>query len=62
MKLHTHNIQRARAIWWNLLWLTLGSLLMALCIQGVAAPHGFLSGGVMGLALLTNYWSDPLTP
>ena len=62
MELHSYNKALAESVVWNLLWLTLGSVLMAICIQSVAAPHGFLSGGVMGVALLVGYWSDTLTP
>ena len=62
MKLHSYNKALAESVVWNLLWLTLGSVLMAICIESVAAPHGFLSGGVMGVALLVGYWSDTLTP
>ena len=62
MKLHSYNKALAESVVWNLLWLTLGSVLMAICIQSVAAPHGFLSGGVMGVALRVGYWSDTLTP
>ena len=62
MKLHSYNKALAESVLWNLLWLTLGSVLMAICIQSVAAPHGFLSGGVMGVALLVGYWTDTLTP
>ena len=62
MKLHSYNKALAESVVWNLLWLTLGSVLMAICIQSVAAPNGFLSGGVMGVALLVGYWSDTLTP
>ncbi|MFT3958843.1 MAG: YitT family protein [Desulfovibrio sp.] len=62
MKLQSHNKALAESVVWNLLWLTLGSVLMAVCIQSVAAPHGFLSGGVMGVGLLVNYWTGTLTP
>ena len=62
MKLHSYNKALAESVVWNLLLLTLGSVLMAICIQSVAAPHGFLSGGVMGVALLVGYWTDTLTP
>ena len=62
MKLHAYNKALAESVVWNLLWLTLGSLLMAICIQSVAAPHGFLSGGVMGVSLLVGYWTETLTP
>ncbi len=62
MKLYTYNHTLAESVWWNLLLLTLGSLLMTVCIQSVAAPHDFLAGGVMGVALLIAYWTDTLTP
>ena len=62
MKLQSYNKALAQSVIWNLLWLTLGSVLMAICIQSVAAPHGFLSGGVMGVGLLVNYWTGTLTP
>lgn len=62
MKLHTPNQKLTKAVWWNLLWMTAGAFLMTVCIQSVAAPHGFLSGGVMGMALLVNYWTGSLTP
>ena len=35
---------------------------MTICVQSVAAPHDFLAGGIMGVALLTNYWTGTLTP
>ena len=62
MKLQSYNKALAESVIWNLLWLTLGAVLMAICIQSVAAPHGFLSGGVMGVGLLVNYWTGTLTP
>lgn len=62
MKRYAYNSQLAESIWWNLLLMTIGSLLMTICIEGVAAPHDFLAGGVMGVALLTAYWTDSLTP
>jgi Uncharacterized conserved protein len=40
---------------WNLFLLTAGSLLVAFAIKSVAAPHGLLTGGVSGLALLGYY-------
>jgi len=40
---------------WNLFLLTAGSLLVAFSIKSVAAPHGLLTGGVSGLALLGYY-------
>ena len=62
MKLYACDTRLAESVWWNLLLMTIGSLLMTVCIQCVAAPHDFLAGGVMGVALLTAYWTDSLTP
>lgn len=62
MKLYSYNHKLAESVWWNLFMLTLGGLLTAVCIQSVAAPHDFLAGGIMGVALLTNYWTGTLTP
>ena len=56
----TYNAGLAEAVWWNLLLLTAGGALNALCLQCIAAQHGFLSGGVMGLALLVRYWTGLL--
>lgn len=40
---------------WNLFLLFAGSSLITLSVQSVAAPYGFLTGGIMGLGLLSNY-------
>lgn len=60
--LTTYNRKRTESVWWNLLWLTFGAFLMTVCVQGVAAPHNFLAGGVMGVALLLTYWVHGLPP
>lgn len=52
---YTYNRRLAESVWWNLLLLTVGGFLLALGIQGVAAPHGFLSGGILGVSLLVLY-------
>lgn len=40
---------------WNLLLLTVGAALVAFAVKSVAVPHGLLTGGVSGLALLCYY-------
>ena len=60
--LTTYNRRLTESVWWNLLWLTVGAFLMAVCVQSVAAPHHFLAGGVMGVALLLTYWAHGLPP
>lgn len=52
----------AFSIPWNLFLLTLGSFLIALSIQTVSVPHGFLSGGVSGISLLLYYFTNTLSP
>ena len=51
----TYNPRLAEAVWWNLLLLTAGSFLLATGVQSVAAAHGFLSGGILGVSLLLWY-------
>lgn len=57
----TYNPRLAEAVWWNLLLLTIGGFLLATGVQAVAAPHGFLTGGILGAALLVWYATDMLT-
>ncbi|MDR3641812.1 MAG: YitT family protein [Humidesulfovibrio sp.] len=50
------NLRRyAFTVPWNLFLLTVGSFFVAFAIKSVAAPHGLLTGGVSGLALLGYY-------
>jgi uncharacterized membrane-anchored protein YitT (DUF2179 family) len=42
-------------IGWNLLLITLGSVLCAVAINGILVPKQFLAGGFTGLALLLHY-------
>jgi uncharacterized membrane-anchored protein YitT (DUF2179 family) len=39
-------------ILWNLLLITLGSILCAVAINGILVPRQFLAGGFTGLSLL----------
>ena len=52
---YTYNRRLAEAVWWNLLLLTIGGFLLATGVQAVAAPHNFLTGGMLGAALLVWY-------
>jgi uncharacterized membrane-anchored protein YitT (DUF2179 family) len=54
-KLHHDKVEATRVILWNLLLITSGSLICALAINGVLIPHGFLSGGFVGAALIIHY-------
>jgi uncharacterized membrane-anchored protein YitT (DUF2179 family) len=42
-------------IGWNLALLVLGSLLCGVGVNGILIPHGFVSGGVTGLALVFHH-------
>ena len=61
MKLvQTYNRKLAESVWWNLLWLTVGALLVTICIQSVATPHNFVAGGILGMAYLVWHWTGQL--
>ena len=47
---------------WNIFLLTVGSFFIAMGIKSVAVPHGLVSGGVSGIALLIYYFTSVLTP
>ncbi|GAU08204.1 membrane protein [Desulfoplanes formicivorans] len=47
---------------WNLFLLTLGALLLATAINGIAIPHGFVTGGFSGLGILLYYLFPVITP
>ncbi len=55
-----YNPNLAKSVWWNLLLLTIGAFLTTLAVS-TATPHGFLSGGVMGSAMLVWYASHSMT-
>ena len=54
-------IGAAKTVLWNLILLGAGSTLCAVSINGIIIPHKFLSGGFVGLALVT-YYLFPLLP
>jgi uncharacterized membrane-anchored protein YitT (DUF2179 family) len=47
--------ESAHLVIWNLLLLSVGSVLCAMAINGILIPHQFLSGGFTGLALIIHY-------
>lgn len=47
---------------WNIFLLTVGSWLIAFSVKAIAVPHGLLTGGMSGLALLVYYIAGGLTP
>lgn len=46
---------------WNFFLLTLGAAFIGFGVQGIAAHQGFLTGGILGLGLLTWYTTDLLS-
>ncbi len=50
------------SVWWNLLLITNGCLIVAIGIKSLVVPHEFIPGGVFGLATLIYYTTDAPTP
>ena len=48
-------IQSVLTVSWNLLLISVGSVLCAIAIKGILVPKQFLAGGLTGLALLGHY-------
>ncbi|NDV18841.1 DUF2179 domain-containing protein [Pseudodesulfovibrio sp. JC047] len=46
---------------WNLALLTFGSFLVAFSVKSIAVPHGLLTGGMSGIALLCYYAFEGLS-
>ena len=44
-----------KQILWNLFLIFLGSMLVAVAVNGILVPHWFVSGGFTGIALLFHY-------
>jgi len=44
-----------KQVLWNLCLICLGSVLVAMAINGILIPHQFVSGGFMGVALVIHY-------
>jgi uncharacterized membrane-anchored protein YitT (DUF2179 family) len=51
----SNRLETAKTVFGNLVLLGAGSALCALSINGILIPHKFLSGGFVGLALVTCY-------
>ncbi|SHK22153.1 Uncharacterized membrane-anchored protein YitT, contains DUF161 and DUF2179 domains [Desulfatibacillum alkenivorans DSM 16219] len=47
---------------WNVLLITVGSLVVAMGLKAIALPHNFVSGGIFGTALLFDYATGLLSP
>jgi uncharacterized membrane-anchored protein YitT (DUF2179 family) len=44
-----------KTVTWNLVLITVGSVLCTVAINGILIPQQFISGGVTGLAILIHY-------
>jgi len=49
-----------KTILWNLLLISIGSIICAAAIKGILVPKQFLAGGITGLAILVHYILPPL--
>lgn len=47
---------------YNLLLLTAGAVIFGIGVKAIALPHGLITGGVSGVALLLYYWTGWLEP
>jgi uncharacterized membrane-anchored protein YitT (DUF2179 family) len=47
---------------YNLLLLTAGAVIFGIGVKSIALPHGLITGGVSGVALLMYYWTGWLEP
>ena len=47
---------------YNLLLITIGSLIFGIGIKAIALPHGLITGGLAGVCLLIYYWTGLLSP
>jgi uncharacterized membrane-anchored protein YitT (DUF2179 family) len=48
--------QSLKTAGWNIVLMIAGSLLCGLSINGILIPHGFVSGGVVGISIVTHYF------
>ena len=47
---------------WNLVLISIGSVVFAIGVKSIVIPHGFITGGISGLTLLFYYVSGALSP
>lgn len=61
LKMRFNRHQFVYSVPWNLFLLTAGALLFAVGFKAITLPHGFITGGISGVALLLYYLTDRLT-
>jgi uncharacterized membrane-anchored protein YitT (DUF2179 family) len=54
--------QLTYSIPYNLLLITAGSVIFGIGVKAIAMPHGLITGGISGVALLLHYWIGWLEP
>ena len=54
--------QLLSSVLWNLLLLTTGSIVLAIGINAIIIPHGFVTGGLSGVCLLFYYVTHLFSP
>ncbi len=52
----------AYSIPWNLSLITVGAVLFAIGLKSITIPHGLITGGISGLALLLYYAAKVMSP
>jgi uncharacterized membrane-anchored protein YitT (DUF2179 family) len=50
------------SVFWNCTLITVGSLIQALSLKGIATPHQFVPGGLFGVSSLLYYLTEFLNP
>ncbi|MFN2352856.1 MAG: YitT family protein, partial [Kiritimatiellia bacterium] len=50
------------SVFWNCGLITCGSLIQTLALKGIAIPHNFVPGGLLGVSSLIYYLTDVLNP
>jgi uncharacterized membrane-anchored protein YitT (DUF2179 family) len=53
--LHRGKLEFAGQVLWNLFLIASGSVICAVAVNGILIPHGFLSGGFVGMSLIIHY-------
>ncbi len=47
---------------WNLLLITIGSLIYSIGVKSIIVPQNFITGGITGVSLLVYYFTNILSP
>lgn len=58
----TFSFDIAYSVWWNLLLITIGGLVVSIGVKSLAVPHELVPGGVFGLASLLYYITGKFNP